>query len=95
MSPVLRWEEPPPRARDIWKITALELQQRPGEWACVVEDAERVYANDSAARCLRALGCQVSTREKAGVMSVWARWPEEATSTSAPNGLSLQGEEAV
>ncbi len=73
---VIRWESPPPTHRNRWANTALELQAEPGRWALVAEDEPREYANDTVARCLRRAGCEVVTREKAGVMSVWARWGE-------------------
>ncbi len=79
---MLVWETPPPlrpTTRAIWRRKALELSAHPGQWARVVTDEDAVYARHSIARQLRRAGCQVKTRTTTddGLVSVWARWPEE------------------
>jgi hypothetical protein len=101
----IKWDDEPTGVRaaerSIWCRTTFALQSRPGQWAIVLTDATAAYARESAAKCLRRLGCQVKTRTTTddGKVSVWARWPEaralptadaQGYAPSTPNACSSE-----
>lgn len=73
----LEWCDPPPPQSKKWFHVAVELSERPGEWARVVRDVEPAYAYQTVAKSLRRHGCEVTSRRKGEQVSVWARVPDE------------------
>jgi hypothetical protein len=71
---VIRWERPP-RANTDWPALIAELQERPGEWARVLDPTNEGRANHYY-RTLRAKGAEAVARKVDGQgVGVWARWP--------------------
>jgi hypothetical protein len=68
------------RGRGKWQRVAAKLEGVPGEWHLVAKTATYSKA-ESAARCLKAAGCDATTRQDedsigaTGGYLVHARWP--------------------
>lgn len=64
--------------RSKWRVFVDELQKRPGKWA--VADT-RKSGNRSAFGTLQSrlktLGCDATARSASGVVTLYARWPDE------------------